>query len=428
LSSDPYTNTSSQHATEVEPGAFSYGSTMVVAFQAGRFVDGGRSNNGWAASVDGGHSWKSGFLPGITQFAGGSYTRASDPAVAYDPAHNSWIIASLAISGNGPTLNTHAIVVNLSTDGGFTWSKPYTVVNGGSTYYDKEWITCDTTASSSFYGHCYIEWDDDNRGGLILMSTSADGGRTWTRAQTTADAARGTGGQPLVQPDGTVVVPISGYNDSQMLSFVSRDGGKSWSHSTLVAHIHGGVLPSAQIDGLGKIYLVWIDCRFEKNCQAQGGEGDAVTGRSAAQGDDVVMSTTTDGLHWSEAQLIPIDAAGSGINHINPGLGVDRNTFGGIAHLALVYYTHPAKCPSDCPYTLGYVSSSDGGSHWTRPAQLARSMNLSWLPQGHNKVGDYISLAFANGLAFPFFSLADAPDAGGHLNEAIYTISGGLDV
>src|SRR5712692_5972517 len=39
LSSDPYTNSTSQHRTEVEPASYSYGSTIVTAFQAGRFVD-----------------------------------------------------------------------------------------------------------------------------------------------------------------------------------------------------------------------------------------------------------------------------------------------------------------------------------------------------------------------------------------------------
>src|SRR5713226_8853447 len=37
ISSDPYTNGSSQHFTEVEPDTYSYGSTIVATFQAGRF-------------------------------------------------------------------------------------------------------------------------------------------------------------------------------------------------------------------------------------------------------------------------------------------------------------------------------------------------------------------------------------------------------
>ena len=36
ISSDPYTNTTSQHKTEVEPDTFASGSTIVSTFQVGR--------------------------------------------------------------------------------------------------------------------------------------------------------------------------------------------------------------------------------------------------------------------------------------------------------------------------------------------------------------------------------------------------------
>src|SRR5205085_3997342 len=99
LSSDPYTNKSSQHKTEVEPDTYSFGSTIVATFQAGRFYSGGGSSNiGWATSTNQGTNWKNGFLSGITVYAGGTYNRASDPAVAYDAAHNTWMISSLALS------------------------------------------------------------------------------------------------------------------------------------------------------------------------------------------------------------------------------------------------------------------------------------------------------------------------------------------
>ena len=44
LSSDPYTAGVGQHQTEVEPDSYSYGSTIVAAFQTGRFPDGGSVN------------------------------------------------------------------------------------------------------------------------------------------------------------------------------------------------------------------------------------------------------------------------------------------------------------------------------------------------------------------------------------------------
>ncbi len=71
ISSDPFTNTTAAdgaavyHATQVEPDTFAFGSTIVTAFQTGRFNDGGASDIGWATSTNGGKSWKHGFLPGM---------------------------------------------------------------------------------------------------------------------------------------------------------------------------------------------------------------------------------------------------------------------------------------------------------------------------------------------------------------------------
>src|SRR5690349_3004361 len=64
ISSDPFTNTSAQHATEVEPDTYVQGSTIVSAFQVGRVNNGGASDVGWSTSSDSGATWTSGFLPG----------------------------------------------------------------------------------------------------------------------------------------------------------------------------------------------------------------------------------------------------------------------------------------------------------------------------------------------------------------------------
>jgi len=90
VSTDPYTNTASQHRTEVEPDTFSFGSTIISAFQVGRVFGGGSANIGWARSGDGGATWTNGFLPGTTGVATptGPYSAISDPAVAFDARHN----------------------------------------------------------------------------------------------------------------------------------------------------------------------------------------------------------------------------------------------------------------------------------------------------------------------------------------------------
>src|SRR6266536_5419438 len=100
VSADLFTNTTSQHATEVEPDTFAFGGTVVATFQVGRFFNGGATDIGFVRSGDGGATWDPpGFLPGLTSTAGASspYTRVSDPSVAHDAADNVWLIASLPL-------------------------------------------------------------------------------------------------------------------------------------------------------------------------------------------------------------------------------------------------------------------------------------------------------------------------------------------
>ena len=100
ISNDPYTNSSSQHKTQVEPDSFAFGNTIVATFQTGRFINGGASNLAWSTSTDGGRTWTTGVLPGTTVYEGGPWARISDPAVAYDPEHDVWMISGLAIDAS----------------------------------------------------------------------------------------------------------------------------------------------------------------------------------------------------------------------------------------------------------------------------------------------------------------------------------------
>lgn len=428
---DPYTNTTSQHQTEVEPDTFSFGSTIVSAFQVGRFNDGGGSNIGWATSTNGGSTWTNGFLSGITVFAGGTYDRVSDPVVAYDAKHNVWLISSLPLTSSGGVRGA-AVVVSRSTDGGLTWSNPVTVkLASGSANLDKDWIVCDNTSTSTFYGNCYSEWDNNGNGNRIQMSTSSNGGLNWGNSKSTANRATGLGGQPLVQPNGTVIVPIDNANETAVLAFTSTNGGVSWSSTVTVATIskhtvagslRSDPLISAEIDGSGKVYVVWQDCRFESGCSAN----------------DIVMSTSTNGTTWTAVSRVPADAVGSGVDHFIPGLAVDKSTSGSTAHLVLAFYYYPvANCSSStCQLNIGYSSSTNGGTNWTSTTNITGPMTLSWLPnttQGR-MVGDYISTSFnSSGVAFPVFANASAPTggtdcstAGVTCHEAMFTVVSGL--
>src|SRR5581483_3533806 len=137
-----------------------------------------------------------------------------------DPKHNVWLIAALPLNASVTGIG---VSVNRSTDGGLTWTNPVMVASQNNT--DKDWIACDTTASSPFYGNCYVEWDLPGRGNLVQMSTSTDGGQTWSAPQSSANNATVIGGQPLVQPNGTVVVPIDNAFEGSVIAFRSTNGG-----------------------------------------------------------------------------------------------------------------------------------------------------------------------------------------------------------
>jgi BNR repeat-like domain len=237
LSTDPFTNSASQHQTEVEPDTFAAGSTLVSVFQVGRIFGGGAADIGFATSSNGGKSFTNGFLPGTTTAATppGIYAAVSDASVAFDAKDGVWLASYLGISPNGNTSEVD-VLVSRSTDGGLTWSNPVVVNNDGH-FNDKNWTVCDNSSSSPFFGHCYTEFDDNTKTDLIQMSTSSDGGLTWGAAQPTANHAHGIGGQPLVQPGGTVIVPIEGFasRNGDMMSFTSTDGGASWSAVTKIA-------------------------------------------------------------------------------------------------------------------------------------------------------------------------------------------------
>jgi len=424
LSSDPFTNSTSQHKTQVEPDTFAWGSTIVTAFQSGRFYDGGSSDVGFATSTDAGMTWKNGFLPGITtiQQAGNPYQRDTDPSVAYDAAHGVWLVASLPLQDGGLGVD---VLVSSSTDG-INWQNPVHVT-GPVESSDKEWIVCDDWSGSPYYGHCYVEWDAPDQGDFVYMNTSTDGGNTWGPSMIPGSGVYGLGGQPLVQPNGNVVVPIYDYDFGGVGAFNSSNGGASWNGDVSVATIdwhpeNGGIrdidLPSAEVDGTGNIYVAWEDCRFRAGCPAN----------------DIVYSTSSDGVNWSNVNRVPIDSVTSGREHMIPGIGIDRNTSGSSALIGITFYAYPQANCSTCKLYAEFISSADAGTSWSKPVVLFGPMELTWLAstdQGY-MVGDYVSTSFVGGntlmsTAFGVFATATA-NSGSAFREDMATPTGGFKV
>jgi hypothetical protein len=421
ISTDTFTNTSSQHETEVEPASYAFGNTIVSTFQMGRFTDGGASDIGFSTSTNAGMTWTNGTLPGITKVEGsGTYDRASDTSVIYNQKYKIWLAETLGLSVTGG-VHGAAVLVSSSTDG-ITWGNPVkvSVVESGG-YYDKPWIGCDNTSTSKYYGNCYVEWDDYSLFDLIEMSTSTDGGKTWSAKKNTGGSASGNGGLPMVQPNGTVIVAIDDPFLASVLAFKSTDGGTTWSTPVTVAVINEHAvagdmravpLVAAQMDGAGKVYIVWADCSFRSGCSAN----------------DIVYSTSTDGTTWSAVTRVPIDPVTSTLDHFTPGFAIEPGTSGSTAHLALIYNFFPkSNCGSTCKLGVGYISSTNGGTSWAGPKTLAKGMSPTWLPSttSGQMAGDYMTAAFPAQRVHGVFPDATAP-VGSTFHEAMDTNQHGI--
>ncbi len=418
ISRDATTDPIGQHATQVEPDSFAFGSTIVSVFQVGRVFAGGAVAIGYSTSRDQGTTWRNGLLPGVTDSSPqpGVAERASDPVVSYDAVHGIWLAVSLGIS---PATGEFHFYVNRSSDG-ITWSAPVIAVTGRDGDLDKEWISCDNGTASPFRGHCYIAYFDVSTG-EILTTTSTDGGLTWSTPVPTSPVPPNgldyNGTQPVSLPDGTLVVVFTAFASggafsSQIVASRSLDGGASFTAPVTVAPLSSAAIPdirtfslaTVEADAAGRIYAAWEGCPTSGACFAS----------------RIVMSTSTDGVAWTAPASITVPSTAS--DHFLPGLGADPSTQG---RLALVYYSVPDNCANEAGcrgVDAFFRTSANGGRTWTKAQRLsAETMPLDAIPRTRSglMLADYVSTSYVRGRPIAIFIVA-APRIGGVFRQAAF--------
>ena len=377
VSADPFTNPTSQHATEVEPDTFAYGSTVVAAFQVGRFFNGGATDIGvralrrrrrdlGRARLPAGHDVQ-------LRAPRSPFERVSDASVAYDAAHTTWLISSIPLL---PSTSVPTVLVSRSTDDGAHAGARRSRSRRRSPSavdLDKNWTVCDNGARSPFCGHCYTELDNFGDGDRELMSTSTDGGLTWSVPIETAGHDKGLGGQPVVQPDGTVIVPFESL-DGRSPRSPRTNGGASWTQGA--SRSSNDPLPRRRRQPAHQPAAERRDRRRRHGLRGLGG---LPLPRSSCALNDIVFSKSADGMSWSDVARIPIDDVTSARRPLHPR---PRRRPGHLgrrhaprADVLLLSRRRLRRRPAGSQ--VGYISSPDGGAHWGAATQLAGPMALS---------------------------------------------------
>jgi hypothetical protein len=389
VSEDRVVDTIGYHASEEEPSIASSGQTIVATQQVGRVFDGGASAIGWETSTNGGRTWSHGLIPltiqsGQATTDAGPLTRASDTVVAYNAKFHTWLISTLGLAGNA---DVPAIYVNLSPDG-INWSAPIVTHLRAATADspDKNWITCDNWPTSKGYGNCYEEkYDNNGNGNRLLMQVSTDGGHTWSAtantppngnsgdvANQTTLAAAATSGDTNIK-----VTTITGFVAGQSVNVDTGAGletrtiaavgtaGATGSGITLTAALTQAHAAGAQVN----------DATINVDIDSSGGNqetvGVASVGTAGGGGTGVTLTSALTKAHVQGAPLA---------NSAAPQIG----TTGAIGGVPLVQPPAPgAASGTVCgrvvvPYAGGggisYISSSDCGDHWSAHTQILPNM------------------------------------------------------
>jgi len=424
------------------------GDNVVGIWQQDRWSNGGARGFVAGASFDGGDTWQTVPVPGITLCSGGNYQRSTDPWVSFGP---DGVVHQLALSFNdvAPPFTAsdfdHALLASKSTDGGLTWSSPQVVIRDldANVFNDKQTITADSTDPDLVYA----VWDrlvfpTSERAsvrsgfrtsafrGPAWFARSTDGGDSWEPARQIYDPGQNDqtiGNQIVVLPDGTLVNLFNEIrNDNSKKTrgnsvriMHSTDKGVTWSAPIFVDLLGtifvtdpesgddvrtGDIIPDIAVAPNGDLYAVWQDARVN--------DGGA---------DGIALSRSTDGgLSWSprvKVNKTPTNIPIGNQQAFTPSVDVAAD-----GTVAVTYYdfrnnTNAAPLPTD--YWVvhchpGVASTCTNASEWGNEVRLTdASFDMRQAPFALGFfTGDYEGLASAGNDFGAFFGQTHGTDPG----------------
>ncbi len=365
------------------------------------WIQDGRATDLVMASRDGGRTFSRILVPGLSYCTGGALKVASDPGVYFSADGRIAYFSAIVVNFNSPTDAESAstsMLVSRSVDGGFSWSVPTVVQPDTGDFWDLPNLTPDPRQPNKAYFYYVHRSGSDFFTGYSLLSTTTDGGRSWSKPRVLYDPnlpeswpARG---KILVNRDGSLLnvfaLVSSDTNPdpnairalpTQMLALRSVDGGRTWSQPIKIGTTDGRDIHDP-VTGQGmNIYNT-----FPADTVAPNGDVYVTWSQTGATSSRIVVARSQDGGRtWSshylgvsgQSSLPSIEVAGDGT-------------------AVVTYYKSSAASSNGLwPTQVILASSRNQGRTWSRQP-IVGQFNL--LSTGSNArpccfVGDYEGMA-----------------------------------
>ncbi len=375
-----------------------------------------------------------------------------EPAIAADGSGHVYVITTHYVGYEGsssgdpdPTCDTCAsphMVLQVSADGGATFSAPRALTPDATTRQDDPQVVVDPADGRTVYAAFmqdnksseYVARSDDfgetwtpvlvehlKRGTdkdvlavrgddvyllyhtqqKILVSVSHDRGDTWSLqnplGNTNSEFGVSLASGGAVAPDGTVYFALNGVNRPgqakgtiNLYVISSTDGGRSWTPSRVdVSQAPAncgcggwdwwGAQMALAVDAQGAVFVLW-----NANAEKYGPHR-------------VYFARSTDGAaHWS----VPVDVslAQAGANNVFPAIAARGDGDVRIAWMDDRNGFDPGSGSPDARWNTYYRSSADGGQNWSDEVQLSAyvsgySYKLDTPAEGYlQPYGDYFEI------------------------------------
>ena len=376
---------------------------VAASFQIGR-PPAPRAGSSHYVTFDGGKTWKTVPTPNPGNLVqGDDVVVFSNYGVAYH-AHLSFEGIRLA----RPTRAESGMIVNVSKDGGNTWTAGTAAINhinSVTPFEDKPGIVVDNAPGSNAKGNVYLAWtrfdvygsNNPEHHSQIYFTRSTDQGQTFSMPFRISDTGGDCvdsdntveGAVPAVGPSGEIYVVWAG--PLGLVLDKSNDGGLTFGKDKVIGDIPGGW--DFSIDGLtrangmpvtgvdlsdgpnkGTLYVNWIDAR----------NGDP---------DVFVMSSRNGGDSWSKPVRVNDDPVKNGRAQFFTWMAVDPAD----GSINVVFYDRRDGSGTQTGVTL--ARSVDGGksfvNHKVDVPLFAMNSRVFF--------GDYASISAYQGRVVPVF-------------------------